>query len=421
MQIRVLLRRKSWERPPVMVVQSAERSNMSHVPVSLPDRMRALFFFPGNFIRRTDGCHVRALQTLALLIAAGLDVTVYSFRNHPQWPWRPADEARFEQIFPTTRLVLDDRSAAFDLSGRLKSAAAFFGPRLRDRALSWHIAGQSPNLAKLDQDRPFDLIVASSGADLTLLNGLKAKKTIIDVHDVPALERIRDGKPGAPNVSVLLELRKQLSLLARADALWCISFAESCFLNEMLDSHNVRFVPPLADTTLTNADEAEEHEFDLLFIGSDNRWNSDALLGFLDDFANWESRFRLAVAGKVSQNPQVRARAEKLDNIVLLGFQDDLAALYRKTRATVCPVEGTGTKIKLIESLAADRPVFAAAGSVRGLAPGYESCVFPLDEASATRVLDDPCALRAAINATRDYKRNYAFDTLLTTIRKDLG
>lgn len=391
---------------------------MSHVPLSIQDRMRILFFFPGSFIRRTDGCHVRALQTLALLIAAGFDVTVYSFRNHAQWPWHAADEVRFEQSFPSAHLVLDDRGYVLNLVGRLRSAAALMSARMRDRALDWPIGGLAPNLKQLAQARPFDIIVASSSADLTLLNGVRARKTIIDVHDIPALERVRDGEPGVPDLGALLQLRKQLSLLARADVLWCISFAESCFLKEMLDGNTIRYVPPLADSKFTPAEG--EHEFDLLFIGSDNRWNSDALLGFLDDFVTWNNRFKLAIAGKVSLNPHVRARTENLDNITLLGFQDDLEALYGRTRATVCPVEGTGTKIKLIESLAADRPVFAAAGSIRGLAPGYEGCVFPLDEASAARVLNDPSELESAIAATRSYKRNYAFETLLATVRKDL-
>lgn len=401
-----------------MVVQSLERSTGADVPLAKPVKRRTLFFFPGNFVRRTDGCHVRALQTLRLLIAAGLDVTVYSFRNHGTWPWRPADEAAFACRFPSAALILDDRRPILGLTGRIRSAAAFAGSRLRDRALGWHIPSLTPNLVRASQEQPFDLIVASSGADLTLLNGLRAGKTIVDVHDVPALERVRNGQMGLPNATALIQLRKQLSLLARADALWCISFAEAGFLREMLDSDRIRYLPPVADTTLAVDDGA--HEFDLLFIGSDNRWNSDALLGFLDDFATWAKHYKLAVAGNVSLNPRVKERVKGLDHVVLLGFQDDLPALYRRTRATVCPVTGTGTKIKLIESLAADRPVFAATGSMRGLAPGYEDCVFPLDEASADRVLDSPAELQSAIAATRSYKRNYAFDTLLATVMKDL-
>jgi hypothetical protein len=177
-------------------------------------------------------------------------------------------------------------------------------------------------------------------------------------------------------------------------------------------------VPPTIDVHATPLNG--NPEFDLLFIGSDNRWNAHALLNFLDDFVTWDAGLTLAVAGKVSLNSRVRERASSLRGVQLLGFQDDLARLYQRTRAAICPVEGTGTKIKVIEALAAARPVFVAPGALRGLAPGYHDCVFNLDRETVTAVLHDPAAIRAAISAARAYVRIYAFGTVLETVNENL-
>jgi hypothetical protein len=177
-------------------------------------------------------------------------------------------------------------------------------------------------------------------------------------------------------------------------------------------------VPPAVDLLL--GDNAGTPEFDLLFIGSDNRWNADALTAFLQTFACWTRHWRLAIAGNVAKNARVQAGAERIPNVALLGFQDDLVGLYRRTRAVICPVEGTGTKIKIVEALVAARPVFAEPGSVRGLMPGHERCVFPLEEGAVAAVLDDDKALDEARAACRIYAETYSFERVRRCVEPDL-
>jgi glycosyltransferase involved in cell wall biosynthesis len=215
-----------------------------------------------------------------------------------------------------------------------------------------------------------------------------------------------------------LGLRKELGLLSAADVVWCISFSEARYLQESLGPARIRFVPPTVDPGLGRLNGAPE--FDLLFVGSDNRWNANALLRFFDDFASWKSSLSLAVAGNVSLNPNVRARAAGMAGVKLLGFQSDLAALYRRARAAICPVEGTGTKIKVVEALAAERPVFAAPGALTGLAPGYDGCVFPLEEGAIVAILGDREAMQAAKAAARTYAGHFTLDAVLQSIKADL-
>jgi hypothetical protein len=393
-------------------------SSATGAPPKAPGRGHALFFFAGCFLGRTDGCHVRAMQTLDLLTATGLDVTIYSYRRHPEWPWTASDVAACTERFPSAGLVLDDGGSALRLIGRAKTALSILGPRLRNTVLKMRVPGLTPALDTLKMEHRPDLLVASYATGLSHINGLPDAKLIVDMHDVTSLERVRVRPPGEIDWGALLALRKELGLLGFADAVWAISYAESYLLREMLGHDRVTLVPPTVDVTPAPINASPE--FDLLFIGSDNRWNAAALLDFLDDFAGWNAGLTLAVAGKVSLNSRLRERVRGLDGVHLLGFQDDLARLYQRARAAICPVEGTGTKIKVIEALGAARPVFVRRGALRGLAPGYHDCVFGLDRPTVTGMLRDPAAMQAAAAAARAYSRLYAFETVFKSVNANL-
>lgn len=383
---------------------------------SLP-RRRALFFFYGCFLRRTDGCHVRAMQTLDLMIASGLDVIIYSYRQHPAWPWTPADEVACARRYPSARLVLDDGGPKLDWLARTKRRLSLLGPRPRKWALEQGVPRLTPGLDALKARRDIDLVVISYAEGLTQLNGLPDAPIIVDTHDVTVLERVRLQSSGDLDMSTLRALKSEIGLLGVADVVWSISYAEFWFLQEMLNRVRVRFVPPTLEAT--PLPPGTHPDFDLLFVGSDNRWNTTCLLAFFDDFVTWQHPFSLAVAGRVCLDARVEKRAAGISGVELLGYQPDLPALYRRTRATICPVEGTGTKIKLIESLAFERPVFAAPGAFRGLVPGYEGCVLELEESSVAAVLNDPAALDRARSACRAYAKAYSFDAVRRTVAPD--
>jgi glycosyltransferase involved in cell wall biosynthesis len=395
-----------------------EFSPLSDGRDTLVKRRRALFFFAGCFMGRTDGCHVRAMQTLDLMISAGLDVVIYSYRQHPSWHWTPQDEAACEARFPRAQLALEEWRPSMQLVAKAKTALSLLGPGARNLALKLNVPGMTPVLDSLKREAGFDVVIISYAAGLTIFNGLPDSTIIVDQHDFAALERVSADGPGMFDFGAKLGLRKELGLLSAADVVWCISFSEARYLQKSLGPARIRFVPPTVDPGLGRLNGAPE--FDLLFVGSDNRWNANALLRFFDDFASWKSSLSLAVAGNVSLNPNVRARAAGMAGVKLLGFQSDLAALYRRARAAICPVEGTGTKIKVVEALAAERPVFAAPGALTGLAPGYDGCVFPLEEGAIVAILGDREAMQAAKAAARTYAGHFTLDAVLQSIKADL-
>lgn len=372
-------------------------------------RNLAVFFFAGCFSTVTDGCHVRACQGIEMLLALGWRVAVYSYRNHRQWPWDTKGIATFHARFPGVELVLDDWNRRLAFVQKVKGVMSYFGGRPATRALNTWLPMLTPGFDRLRRDPGLKLALVSYPWGISHLNGPPGPRMIVDTHDLAALELIGDAPAGQAGLRAMLVLRRELFYLGLADEIWSISFSEGQFLKTLLERERVRIVPPALQSWTKTTPADAPFVYDLVFIGSDNRWNGDAISRFLDAWSGWNLPLKIAIAGSVCRDRRLSAG----NGVELLGFVDDLASLYAKARAAICPVEGTGTKIKLIEALSAGRPVFAAPGALTGLLPGYEHCVLPLDRGSVAALLGDRLALASAQKAARHYARAYSFDRVV--------
>ncbi|MEE2672032.1 MAG: glycosyltransferase [Bdellovibrionota bacterium] len=101
-----------------------------------------------------------------------------------------------------------------------------------------------------------------------------------------------------------------------------------------------------------------ESELKLLFLGRlDWGPNKDGLIWFLDNvWSKVESyNHKLVIAG--SGNSEWLEAYEDYDNIEFLGFVEDVTELYTQVDCSIVPIfYGSGTRIKLIESVARKTP-----------------------------------------------------------------
>lgn len=380
-------------------------------------RNLAIFFFAGCFSTVTDGCHVRACQDLEMLLALGWRVAVYSYRNHHQWPWSAKGIETFRDRFPGVELVLDDWNWKLAFLQKLKGVIAYFGGWPATRALRTWLPLLTPEFDRLQRDPDLKLALVSYPWGISHLNGSPGPRMIVDTHDLAALELIGDTPAGQPSTRSMLTLKRELFYLGQADEIWSISYSEGQFLKSLLERERVRIVPPALRSWGVAAATDTTSVYDLVFVGSNNRWNGDAISNFLNAYGGWNLPLKIAIAGSVCRDTRLVAG----NGVELLGFVDDLASLYAKARAAICPVEGTGTKIKLIEALSAGRPVFAAPGALTGLLPGHEDCVLPLDRQSIVTLLGNPAALSSAREAARRYARAYSFERVVAETSEGLA
>jgi glycosyltransferase involved in cell wall biosynthesis len=139
---------------------------------------------------------------------------------------------------------------------------------------------------------------------------------------------------------------------------------------------------------------------------------------------------RLLIAGAQPERiPSFRLRPQGVE---FLGFVDDLAVLYRRTRVVCCPIlTGAGTRIKILEAAGRGRPVVSTTIGTEGLdfADGREILV--RDDAASfasacTELLRDGTLCERLRTAARQlvaerYERSRIAGGLTKTIGEVLG
>lgn len=355
----------------------------------------------GDFTVLRSGSHTRMKEMIDFFRASECSVVVYSHSNHATLPWTYDGEARFKELFPDVELILEIRPLVLDWLARGKRLALRLAPRFAKHILEFSIASATPK---------FKALAASSGPmlvhfadNLPLLNGLALNQTIVDTHDLGFLRRARAAKVQVFAWFVLLKLRAEISSLAASRAVVAISPFEASIFRAFIPGLTVFDIPHFRLARRHLVSRPDAYEFDLLFIGSDYGFNAPGLLKFLRDNANWLGDYKIAVAGQVCNVRDVVSFAQTASNITLLGFVDDLDAVFMRAKLAISPVLGTGLKIKVLDALFRGTPVLASNQSLEGLPAGYEGAVFSISREVAELLLNNQLDLRQAQRAAEQY------------------
>jgi hypothetical protein len=375
---------------------------------SHPDRPKArsiVVYYNGTFVHLRNGAHMRMTSLLRYLTGAGHDVTLFSFANHPTEPWTEEAQALLRQNHPGVRLVLDEQTPALNKLTSSKNARTSFFPAKSRDILAKRIPGVSPNYEKLVAEKPDALWIVNYADGLTQLNGLPSGPIVVETHDLKFVNVAKKNNASPFNIRSLLRMRSELGVLETVAGLIAISPVEAGFFRTVLAGPRTFYIPQYcASRPVHRAPKPEGgYRYDLLFVGSDMFQNSRGLLRFCRENADWLPGLRIAVVGKVGEDPEVRAYAADKPYIELLGFVDDIAAVHAASKAAISPVDGTGLKIKVIDALGFGVPVFGSPHTLEGLAPGFEACAFPITRDRIEPLLKDEARLDMARQAAITY------------------
>jgi glycosyltransferase involved in cell wall biosynthesis len=141
----------------------------------------------------------------------------------------------------------------------------------------------------------------------------------------------------------------------------------------------------------------------VIYVGGDSAPNW-AGLEWVRRLSELTDRFTFLVVGEMSKGQTGGA------TFVAPGVVNDLAPYFAASDIAICPIEfGGGTKIKLLESLAAGLPTVAFEESTRGLdlVPGRHLLVVEKDEkeimTALDRLVDDPQLAQSLAAAGRQH------------------
>lgn len=363
---------------------------------------KILVYFYGAFSPAFDGCHARVCSLLDRLSATSNKVAVYSYDNHPDFPWTSANVDAFRERWPKVELILERYSASLKYLTRLKNLAISVFPSAADRLLRISIPWASPALKRLREESCIVFVNYAHG--LSQLNGIYPERCLIDTHDINFAKWAKMSGSSSVSTTSLRKLRGEIAVLRTSAAVVAISPAEAAFFRMMLSGEKVFYVATW-DIPGIGAKARDElvPDIDLVFVGSAYIMNARGLCGLLETHGNWLSRYRIAVCGLVCSDPDVIAMAARFPNISLLGYVERLAGIYARSRAALSPVDGTGLKMKIVAALQAGVPAFASKQTMDGLPPGYENCVFSISESNVSEFLSSESRIVAARAAALDY------------------
>lgn len=367
---------------------------------------RVLVFYATCFMARSNGSQARVVSQLQHLVESGAEVSVYSYLGTGEQAWRTADIAAFRRLFPEVELVLEKEGWGLRLARGVKRALVQLSPASSRAILGFGVPGVSPELARWRRANPDAVFVVNYVDGVFRMNGIPLSRSVIETHDFQYFRRSKGAAGSLSSVPGLLRLRQEVAVLSAAAGIVAISRTEEYVYRNLAPRSRVYFVP-LYDRVRAQVDvtTAAEYDYDLLFVGSANKVNEHGLLQFVTGNP-WLRHYRIAVCGKICELESIRTLADTEKNLKLLGFQADLSSSYLSSKACICPTNGTGLNIKILEALSHGKAVFASKEAIEALPGGFESCVFALDPERIRGLLQDGAGLAAAGDAARSYYRS---------------
>jgi hypothetical protein len=372
-----------------------------HLPPLSEPAYDVVIFYPCSILPEMDGAQSRVGEMLDRLSGELHKVAVYSFDDDPQHPWTRDRRALFAQRWPGVDLVTEPRGKSVRYLGYMKKLLLGLFPFKAVQILSLRVKRGTPGLDRLRGSTCVFVVNYQKG--LCELNGIDPARCFVETHDLHFLKTAKVHSKSPLSASLLLKLRAELGSYAVVKALFAISPTETTFFRMLLPETPTYFISSWTSPTPGLRASHVAADFDFVFVGSAYQMNARGLCALYETEGSWLSRYRVAICGKVCDDPAIKALAAEQPGISLLGYVDDLSDVFQRSRVALSPVSGTGVKMKILAAVRAGLPVFASRNSMEGLAPGYDGAVMEIDEETCRRILSDAAAYEVACRAAAAY------------------
>lgn len=242
--------------------------------------------------------------------------------------------------------------------------------------------------------------------------------TVLTMHNIDYLrnERVLRNTPwGAAKLYHWLNQRRfkrwELGVLARYDQVIAMSEVDREVLETDVAGLPVQVVPNGVDATAIPFAPAAAGTNTIIFVASmDSEANHDGAMFFLQEVWPLLKRQRpdtvLKLVGR-GPNAELRA-ADNGNDVIVTGKVDDVLKFYREAAVAIVPLRsGGGTRLKILEAMAAGTAVVSTTIGCEGLEVGHERDILIADEPAALaeairHVLDDEPARAALVHAARE-------------------
>jgi polysaccharide biosynthesis protein PslH len=283
-------------------------------------------------------------------------------------------------------------------------------------------------------------IVQVEWVETALLIGKGRTPMVLDAHDVitkPAERRMRQARGAArlrEGLKYLLIKTAERRIMGRFAAIFTVSEFDQRYLLQM--------APELADRVTTvpipaGMDITEQHypaqKNTILFLAAyrHRQVNVDAALWFYREVFPLVRRelpdARFIIAG-YGPPQELTSLAEQDPQVEVTGFVDDIDRCYKEAAVFVAPIlTGGGIIVKILDALAAGRPVVATSIGNEGIAaqPGRDLLIADDPLTFAAHVIkllqDTECARTLAANGAEFVRQHYSLTSVITRLEENLA
>jgi glycosyltransferase involved in cell wall biosynthesis len=248
------------------------------------------------------------------------------------------------------------------------------------------------NFAFASMKEQLDELILSNGYDGVLVSYVHWAELVknlpesvikyITIEDFISLNNFdRNGGDYDVGQSISEEIRR----INHFDKAICISHEEMNFFERVCKGVEFHHIPHFLES---HFDGEAEKTTDIIFVGSDNPFNRDGMVWFMENVVpNLKKQYRIKIVGRV--NEHLEAYSGKYENIEFVEYAESLDDLYRSSKISICPLQGgTGLKIKVVESLAYGVPVVTTKYGVVGMDTRHTGCWIEDDAAKFAQAID---------------------------------
>jgi sugar transferase (PEP-CTERM/EpsH1 system associated) len=337
--------------------------------------LKILYFCPQRVWPLTGGALLRNFH-LANVLAARCQVTLLQLAKPDEKETGTWPETHFH------RILTFERGPGYTPGNILRG---MLGPTPLP-VLNYASKSAAAKLSELLASEPFDAVQLESVHLLSYLDVIRRAPSrpavIADWHNVESelMSRYasRTGNWAkrllAYRTAHLLE-RAEQRLLSEADVHLVVSERERQLLESRFSKANVHVVPNGVDTaafqtTVAGRSSSNETPNTLLFVGSmDYHANVDAVVWFVREiWPDVSSRFPSLTFTIAGRNPGPKVQALASTSVRITGSVDDIRPFYLSAAAVVVPLRvGSGTRLKILEAMAAGVPVVSTSLGAEGL------------------------------------------------------
>lgn len=231
---------------------------------------------------------------------------------------------------------------------------------------------------------------------------------ICSVNDFVSVQEMQHG-----NFKFGEVIEEEINAIKKFDKAIYISSDEMTFFSNFAEDTDSYYLPHYLNVNHIK----NRKDVDILFIGSDNIHNVDAINWFLNNVYPKiiTKNYKTMIVGKIIS----KINKDLYPSIEFVSYVEDLNFLYSRVKLVISPLKsGTGVKIKIIEAMTHGIPIVCTRKSLIGFIEKTDNgCIIAddskefseaIDMVLASEVLREKLSSQAIMQCEKYYNKKYA-------------